>query len=353
MNHQKKMLLHSISFALLTSIAVEASSPIILFSDLFDDGQLSTNLNGVGGSFTSITPGSSGSASEAGGNLTFNVNGGAARALAVSNESFVLTGGFTLSFSYSISNGGNPSNTLNVALVDDATSDIDIILTENTPTDAFGFGVRPRSGVIVPGLLQVDAGSFNNNLDSTQTITDNASVVISVDENLNYSFSVNGATASTGTLSGFDLNQDYSIVLAAQGLTGATVSNITLQADCPDAIAGPSLALGSPFQDRMVLQRDKPINIWGTSEPNSEVTVSIADLSATGTTDSDGNWIIELPASVAGGPHVLDVTSTNTNGGSTTDTVNDVLYGDVWFCCLLYTSPSPRDQRGSRMPSSA
>ena len=23
------------------------------------------------------------------------------------------------------------------------------------------------------------------------------------------------------------------------------------------------------------------------------------------------------------------------------------------FCCLLYTSPSPRDQRGSRMPSSA
>ena len=32
---------------------------------------------------------------------------------------------------------------------------------------------------------------------------------------------------------------------------------------------------------------------------------------------------------------------------------------DAWLCearlahCLLYTSPSPRDQRGSRMPSSA
>ena len=25
----------------------------------------------------------------------------------------------------------------------------------------------------------------------------------------------------------------------------------------------------------------------------------------------------------------------------------------VFICCLLYTSPSPRDQRGSRMPSSA
>ena len=26
---------------------------------------------------------------------------------------------------------------------------------------------------------------------------------------------------------------------------------------------------------------------------------------------------------------------------------------DLQCCCLLYTSPSPRDQRGSRMPSSA
>ena len=26
---------------------------------------------------------------------------------------------------------------------------------------------------------------------------------------------------------------------------------------------------------------------------------------------------------------------------------------DEYFPCLLYTSPSPRDQRGSRMPSSA
>ena len=27
--------------------------------------------------------------------------------------------------------------------------------------------------------------------------------------------------------------------------------------------------------------------------------------------------------------------------------------GHQYFTCLLYTSPSPRDQRGSRMPSSA
>ena len=34
--------------------------------------------------------------------------------------------------------------------------------------------------------------------------------------------------------------------------------------------------------------------------------------------------------------------------------VGDVLYSyEQYMDCLLYTSPSPRDQRGSRMPSSA
>ena len=37
-----------------------------------------------------------------------------------------------------------------------------------------------------------------------------------------------------------------------------------------------------------------------------------------------------------------------------TDAVVDVVALDrAMFACLLYTSPSPRDQRGSRMPSSA
>ena len=30
-----------------------------------------------------------------------------------------------------------------------------------------------------------------------------------------------------------------------------------------------------------------------------------------------------------------------------------ILAVTLFFACLLYTSPSPRDQRGSRMPSSA
>ena len=33
--------------------------------------------------------------------------------------------------------------------------------------------------------------------------------------------------------------------------------------------------------------------------------------------------------------------------------MTDPLLADATYICLLYTSPSPRDQRGSRMPSSA
>ena len=42
------------------------------------------------------------------------------------------------------------------------------------------------------------------------------------------------------------------------------------------------------------------------------------------------------------------------NGSAQTQAQADFISGNInRRCCLLYTSPSPRDQRGSRMPSSA
>ena len=58
----------------------------------------------------------------------------------------------------------------------------------------------------------------------------------------------------------------------------------------------------------------------------------------------------------------LQVDGTTTTVNSTSKTLNDPILhvGDTTStrtvmadACLLYTSPSPRDQRGSRMPSSA
>ena len=43
----------------------------------------------------------------------------------------------------------------------------------------------------------------------------------------------------------------------------------------------------------------------------------------------------------------------NIHGGKSHDIVESALKVLENMRCLLYTSPSPRDQRGSRMPSSA
>ena len=51
--------------------------------------------------------------------------------------------------------------------------------------------------------------------------------------------------------------------------------------------------------------------------------------------------------------HSKMVLITRQSSGISTNTPSSRGWGQVVRGCLLYTSPSPRDQRGSRMPSSA
>lgn len=88
----------------------------------------------------------------------------------------------------------------------------------------------------------------------------------------------------------------------------------------------PTLKPASPFQDGMVLQRGKPVAVWGTADPTNAVTVSINGTHAAGVADRSGNWSVQLPALAAGGPYELQIVS-----GSQTNTLSDVLVGDVWI----------------------
>jgi sialate O-acetylesterase len=85
--------------------------------------------------------------------------------------------------------------------------------------------------------------------------------------------------------------------------------------------------LHAMFQDHVVLQRDRPIRVWGTSQPDAEVTVRLAGTRATASADAAGGWEVELPPLPAGGPHVLVVTS-----GDARQAIEDILVGDVWLC---------------------
>ena len=50
------------------------------------------------------------------------------------------------------------------------------------------------------------------------------------------------------------------------------------------------------FTDNMMLQRDKPVRIWGTADAAEAVSVTLAGKTAATKADAAGAWIVELPA---------------------------------------------------------
>ena len=82
------------------------------------------------------------------------------------------------------------------------------------------------------------------------------------------------------------------------------------------------------FQDHAVLQRDRPIPVWGRAEANENVTVTIGSVTARAAADASGKWTATLPAMPAGGPY--DLTARFSHGHS--QVALDVLVGDVYLC---------------------
>ena len=82
------------------------------------------------------------------------------------------------------------------------------------------------------------------------------------------------------------------------------------------------------FQPGMVLQRGKPIPVWGKADANEQVTVRWQKKLYTTTASADGRWRIDLPKTKPGGPYVLEVKGE----GQEAMEITDVLVGDVWLC---------------------
>lgn len=75
--------------------------------------------------------------------------------------------------------------------------------------------------------------------------------------------------------------------------------------------------------DRMVLQRDVELKIWGWASPGEKVTVRFQGKHYNTETDATGSWQVLLPPQKAGGPFLLEVNEL---------VIRDVLVGDVWLC---------------------
>lgn len=93
--------------------------------------------------------------------------------------------------------------------------------------------------------------------------------------------------------------------------------------------------------DRMVLQRDTELDIWGWADPGEKVTVRFQGRHYDTETGVDGCWHVLLPPQQAGGPFVLEVNEI---------VIRDVLVGDVWLCSGQSNQETPIARLTDKFP---
>ena len=88
-----------------------------------------------------------------------------------------------------------------------------------------------------------------------------------------------------------------------------------------------ALELGSPFTDHAVLQRGKPVPVWGWSKSGAAVTVEFAGQAVRAVAAEDGHWKVALSALEASSqPRKMTITE-----GEKAITLEDILVGEVWM----------------------
>ena len=92
------------------------------------------------------------------------------------------------------------------------------------------------------------------------------------------------------------------------------------------ALARADVKPAALFADHAVLQRDKPVPVWGTADAGERVSVIFAGHTVETTADAAGRWRVELPALAASAePRSLVIR------GKNTVTLTDILVGEVWL----------------------
>jgi len=95
------------------------------------------------------------------------------------------------------------------------------------------------------------------------------------------------------------------------------------------ALQASELKLAAVFSDHMVLQRDKPVPVWGWAGPGEPVTVSFGGQEKKVAADAAGKWMVKLdplPANAASSELQVSAASNRQSV-----TVKDVLVGEVWL----------------------
>lgn len=96
---------------------------------------------------------------------------------------------------------------------------------------------------------------------------------------------------------------------------------------CAEALTAGPLKVHGIFSDNMVIQRDKPITIWGWAEAGSKVSVQFGQEKAQATADAKtGRWEVTLPARPADANGLKLIVTC----GEQTVQMANIVSGDVW-----------------------
>jgi len=117
------------------------------------------------------------------------------------------------------------------------------------------------------------------------------------------------------------------VVVLGAGLAFAAEEKMPREDVVDVPAVGKGLCVSNVFQTNMVLQRGKPVAVWGWAAAGEKVTVSFAGQQATATAGPDRAWQITLEPMPAGAtPQRMTV-----KGKSATLTLENILVGDVWL----------------------
>jgi sialate O-acetylesterase len=97
----------------------------------------------------------------------------------------------------------------------------------------------------------------------------------------------------------------------------------------PSLVVSAQINLPKVLASHMVVQRDRPVHVWGSASAGEQITVTFRGGSRTTMTDRLGRWSLYLAPGAAGGPFQLRVQGSS--AVSQPLVLDDVLVGDVWL----------------------
>ena len=104
----------------------------------------------------------------------------------------------------------------------------------------------------------------------------------------------------------------------------------------------PPFRLPSILASNMLLQRGKPVEVWGWAPAGATVSVSLGGQRNSTQATANGTFSVGLPAQPAALNRTLTVSSGGGGSGGTL-TLTNVAFGDLFFCSGQSNSaPAPR-----------